>query len=52
MRDHGKTSLTAAITKMLAENGVAHTTSYANIVDAPEERERGIATYSSPLTSI
>lgn len=40
--DHGKTSLTAAITKILAETGGATFTSYANIDKAPEERERGI----------
>jgi elongation factor Tu len=40
--DHGKTSLTAAITKVLAEKGQAQYTDYANIDKAPEERERGI----------
>ena len=40
--DHGKTSLTAAITKVLAEKGQAEFTAYANIDKAPEERERGI----------
>ncbi|MDQ3481924.1 MAG: elongation factor Tu [Pseudomonadota bacterium] len=40
--DHGKTSLTAAITKILAETGKAEFTAYANIDKAPEERERGI----------
>jgi elongation factor Tu len=40
--DHGKTSLTAAITKVLAKSGGATYTSYANIDKAPEERERGI----------
>ena len=40
--DHGKTSLTAAITKILAESGGATFTSYADIDKAPEERERGI----------
>ncbi|HKH27506.1 MAG TPA: elongation factor Tu [Sphingomicrobium sp.] len=40
--DHGKTSLTAAITKVLAEKGQAQFTAYANIDKAPEERERGI----------
>jgi elongation factor Tu len=40
--DHGKTSLTAAITKVLAESGKAEYTDYANIDKAPEERERGI----------
>ena len=40
--DHGKTTLTAAITKVLAESGGAEFTDYANIDKAPEERERGI----------
>ena len=40
--DHGKTSLTAAITKILAESGGATYVDYANIDKAPEERERGI----------
>ncbi|NIJ09154.1 elongation factor Tu [Sphingomonas vulcanisoli] len=40
--DHGKTSLTAAITKILAETGGATFVDYANIDKAPEERERGI----------
>ncbi|MBS0477623.1 MAG: elongation factor Tu [Proteobacteria bacterium] len=40
--DHGKTTLTAAITKVLAETGGAQFTDYANIDKAPEERERGI----------
>ncbi len=40
--DHGKTSLTAAITKVLAETGGAEYVAYANIDKAPEERERGI----------
>ena len=40
--DHGKTSLTAAITKVLAETGGAEFTDYANIDKAPEERARGI----------
>ena len=40
--DHGKTTLTAAITKVLAEAGGAEFTDYANIDKAPEEKERGI----------
>ncbi len=40
--DHGKTTLTAAITKCLAEKGMAEFTDYSNIDKAPEERERGI----------
>ena len=40
--DHGKTTLTAAITKVLASKGGAEFVDYANIDKAPEERERGI----------
>ena len=40
--DHGKTTLTAAITKVLAAKGGAKFVDYANIDKAPEERERGI----------
>ena len=40
--DHGKTSLTAAITKVLAESGGGKEVSFENIDKAPEERERGI----------
>ena len=40
--DHGKTTLTAAITKVLALRGYAEKTDYANIDKAPEERARGI----------
>ncbi len=40
--DHGKTTLTAAITKILSEKGLAKYESYDNIDKAPEERERGI----------
>ena len=40
--DHGKTTLTAAITKFLALQGGAEYTDYASIDKAPEERERGI----------
>lgn len=40
--DHGKTSLTAAITKILAEDGQAKYKSYTDIDNAPEERARGI----------
>ena len=40
--DHGKTTLTAAITKVLAEQGGANFVDYANIDKSPEERERGI----------
>ncbi len=40
--DHGKTTLTAALTRVLAEKGWAAFIDYANIDKAPEERERGI----------
>ena len=40
--DHGKTTLTAAITKILSEKGFAKYESYENIDKSPEERERGI----------
>jgi elongation factor Tu len=40
--DHGKTTLTAAITKVLALNGRAQKMDYADIDNAPEERARGI----------
>ena len=40
--DHGKTTLTAAITKVLAEVGGGEAVDFANIDKAPEERERGI----------
>ena len=40
--DHGKTTLTAAITKVLAESGDAVYTAYADIDKAPEEKARGI----------
>ncbi len=40
--DHGKTTLTAAITNTLADKGLAKKQSYADIDAAPEERERGI----------
>ena len=40
--DHGKTSLTAAITKILAESGGAKFMAYADIDKAPEEKARGI----------
>jgi elongation factor Tu len=40
--DHGKTTLTAAITTVLAEKGMAQATAYDQIDNAPEEKERGI----------
>lgn len=45
--DHGKTTLTAAITKVLALAGDAEYTSYDNIDKTPEERERGITINST-----
>src|SRR5438309_7614421 len=40
--DHGKTTLTAAITKVLAEKGMAQFTPFDQIDKAPEEKQRGI----------
>ena len=40
--DHGKTTLTAAISSVLSKKGLAELTDFANIDKAPEERERGI----------
>jgi elongation factor Tu len=40
--DHGKTTLTAAITKVLAEQGMAEYREFGSIDNAPEERQRGI----------
>ena len=45
--DHGKTTLTAAITKVLNLGGAADFVDYANIDKAPEERERGITINTS-----
>jgi elongation factor Tu len=45
--DHGKTTLTAAITKVLAAEGKAEFKSYDNIDKAPEERARGITISTS-----
>lgn len=45
--DHGKTTLTAAITKVLAEKGGAQFVDYVNIDKAPEERARGITISTS-----
>lgn len=45
--DHGKTSLTAAITKVLAETGGATAMAYDQIDKAPEEKERGITISTS-----
>ena len=40
--DHGKTTLTAAITKVLADKGLAEKKDFEQIDNAPEEKERGI----------
>ena len=40
--DHGKTTLTAAITKVLAEQAMAEAVAFEEIDKAPEEKERGI----------
>ena len=45
--DHGKTTLTAAITTVLAERGLAEKRGYDNIDNAPEEKERGITINTS-----
>ncbi len=45
--DHGKTTLTAAITRVLAEKGLAQMRSFDSIDNAPEERERGITINTS-----
>jgi len=45
--DHGKTTLTAAITKVLAERGLSEARSFDSIDNAPEEKERGITINTS-----
>ena len=40
--DHGKTTLTASITKVLSKKGLAETITFDQIDKAPEEKERGI----------
>lgn len=45
--DHGKTTLTAAITKVLSEKGLAEKRDFDSIDNAPEERERGITIATS-----
>ena len=45
--DHGKTTLTAAITKVLAEKGFAEMRDFSTIDNAPEEKERGITINTS-----
>ena len=52
--DHGKTSLTAAITKILAKTGGATFTAYDQIDKAPEEKARGMALFccAKPLSEL
>jgi elongation factor Tu len=45
--DHGKTTLTAAITKVLSELGLAEKKDFSQIDNAPEEKERGITINTS-----
>jgi elongation factor Tu len=45
--DHGKTTLTAAITKVLAKKGLAQERDFSSIDNAPEEKERGITINTS-----
>ena len=45
--DHGKTTLTAAITKVLSDSGLSDFIEFDNIDKAPEERERGITIATS-----
>ena len=45
--DHGKTTLTAAITTVLAKNGLSELRSFDSIDNAPEEKERGITINTS-----
>ncbi|MFO8234804.1 MAG: elongation factor Tu [Bacteroidales bacterium] len=45
--DHGKTTLTAAITKILAEKGLSEVRSFDSIDNAPEEKERGVTINSA-----
>lgn len=47
--DHGKTTLTAAITQILAEKGYAQAKSFFDIDNAPEEKERGITINTSHI---
>ena len=49
--DHGKTTLTAAITTVLAKNGLSELRSFDSIDNAPEEKERGITINTSDRKS-
>jgi elongation factor Tu len=50
--DHGKTTLTAAITTVLAEHGGAEARSFAEIDNAPEEKERGITIATTRTSTV
>ena len=50
--DHGKTTLTAAITKVLADKGLADFTPFDQIDKAPEEKERACPPYFSDSTLV
>src|ERR1041384_5999589 len=49
--DHGKTTLTAAITTILSKKGYAEAKKYDEIDAAPEEKERGITINTAPVES-
>ena len=48
--DHGKTTLTAAITTVLARKGLSEARAYDQIDNAPEEKARGITINTAPAT--
>ena len=50
--DHGKTTLTAAITTVLAKQGLSEVKSFDQIDNAPEEKERGITINTIRLTTL
>ena len=50
--DHGKTTLTAAITTVLAKKGLSEQRSFDSIDNAPEEKERGITINTASILSI
>ena len=50
--DHGKTTLTAAITTVLAKKGLSELRSFDSIDNAPEEKERGITINTSHVPSL
>ena len=49
--DHGKTTLTAAITEVLAKHGLSEKKSFDQIDNAPEEKERGITINTRTLST-